>query len=45
MVSTIIYTEKEYVPMTNVYDILAERGFLKQCSHPEGLRELLERKR
>ena len=27
--------------MTNVYDILAERGFLKQCSHPEELRELL----
>ncbi len=25
----------------NVYDILAERGFLKQCSHPEELRELL----
>lgn len=41
LVSTIIYTEKEYVPMTNVYDILAERGFLKQCSHPEELRELL----
>ncbi len=25
----------------NVYDILTERGFLKQCSHPEELRELL----
>ena len=25
----------------NVYDILEERGFLKQCSHPEELRELL----
>lgn len=25
----------------NVYDILNERGFLKQCSHPEELRELL----
>ncbi|MCE5188916.1 MAG: tyrosine--tRNA ligase [Eubacteriales bacterium] len=25
----------------NVYDILEERGFLKQCSHPEDLRELL----
>ena len=29
--------------MQNVYDTLAERGFLKQCSHPEELRELLER--
>ncbi len=26
---------------SNVYDILKERGFLKQCSHPEELRELL----
>ena len=25
----------------NVYDILEERGYLKQCSHPEELRELL----
>ena len=25
----------------NVYDILEERGFLKQCSHPEELKELL----
>lgn len=25
----------------NVYDVLSERGFLKQCSHPEELRELL----
>ncbi|MEA4870727.1 MAG: tyrosine--tRNA ligase [Christensenella sp.] len=25
----------------NAYDILEERGFLKQCSHPEELRELL----
>ncbi len=25
----------------NVYDILEERGFLKQCSHPEELHELL----
>ena len=25
----------------NVYDVLEERGFLKQCSHPEELRELL----
>ena len=31
--------------MTNVYDILAERGFLKQCSHPEELRELLGREK
>jgi len=27
--------------MQNVYDVLEERGFLKQCSHPEELRELL----
>ena len=27
--------------MENVYDVLEERGFLKQCSHPEELRELL----
>ena len=25
----------------NAYDILEERGYLKQCSHPEELRELL----
>ena len=25
----------------NAYDILEERGFLKQCSHPEELKELL----
>jgi len=25
----------------NAYDVLEERGFLKQCSHPEELRELL----
>lgn len=25
----------------NVYDILEERGFVKQCSHPDELRELL----
>ncbi len=25
----------------NVYDVLEERGFLKQCSHPEELRQLL----
>ncbi|MEN6417281.1 MAG: tyrosine--tRNA ligase [Clostridiaceae bacterium] len=27
----------------NVYDVLEERGFLKQCSHPEELRELLSK--
>lgn len=27
--------------MKNAYDILTERGFLKQCSHPEELRELM----
>lgn len=31
--------------MTNVYDVLEERGFLKQCSHPEELRELLGREK
>ncbi len=31
--------------MQNVYDTLAERGFLKQCSHPEELRELLGREK
>lgn len=31
--------------MLNVYDTLAERGFLKQCSHPEELRELLGREK
>ena len=25
----------------NVYDVLAERGFIAQCTHPEELRELL----
>ncbi len=29
----------------NVYDILEERGFLRQCSHPEELRELLGREK
>ena len=29
----------------NVYDILEERGFLKQCSHPEELRELLAKEK
>lgn len=29
----------------NVYDVLEERGFLKQCSHPDELRELLGRER
>ncbi|MBQ9832216.1 MAG: tyrosine--tRNA ligase [Clostridia bacterium] len=27
--------------MKNVYDILAERGYIKQCSHPDELYELL----
>lgn len=31
--------------MQNVYDTLTERGFLKQCSHPDELRELLGRER
>lgn len=31
--------------MQNVYDILTERGFLRQCSHPEELRELLGREK
>ena len=26
---------------TNVYDVLEERGFIAQCTHPEELRELL----
>ena len=25
----------------NVYDILTERGFIEQCTHPEEVRELL----
>ena len=29
----------------NVYDVLEERSFLKQCSHPEELRELLGREK
>ena len=29
----------------NIYDILTERGFVKQCSHPEELRELLGREK
>ncbi len=29
------------VPEKNVFDVLEERGFVKQCSHPEELRELL----
>ncbi len=29
----------------NAYDILEERGFLKQCSHPEELHELLGREK
>ena len=31
--------------MNNVYDLLTERGYLKQCSHPEELRELLGREK
>lgn len=31
--------------MQNVYDTLTERGFLKQCSHPEELRERLGREK
>ncbi len=27
--------------MMNVYDVLSERGYIAQCSHPEDLRELL----
>ena len=27
--------------MRNAYDILEERGLVKQCSHPEELRELM----
>ena len=27
--------------MSNVYDVLEERGFIAQCTHPEELRELL----
>ena len=27
--------------MRNAYDVLEERGFIKQASHPEELRELL----
>ena len=27
--------------MKNVYDVLSERGFVKQCSHPEELHDLL----
>ena len=26
----------------NVYDILTERGFIEQCTHPEEVRELWE---
>ncbi len=29
----------------NAYDVLEERGFLKQCSHPEELHELLGREK
>ena len=29
----------------NVYDVLAERGFIAQCTHPEELRDLLGREK
>ena len=31
--------------MRNAYDILEERGLVKQCSHPEELRELMGKER
>ena len=31
--------------MTNAYDILESRGYIKQCSHPEELRELMGREK
>ncbi|MEL7609911.1 MAG: tyrosine--tRNA ligase [Bacillota bacterium] len=31
--------------MRNAYDVLEERGFLRQCSHPEELRELMGKER
>ena len=31
--------------MENVYDILEARGFLKQASHPEEIKELLGREK
>ena len=30
---------------TNVYDVLAERGFIEQCTNPEEVRELLQKER
>lgn len=33
--------ETDFTMGTNVYDILEERGFIAQCTHPEELRELL----
>lgn len=32
-------------PTANAYDVLEARGYLKQCSHPEELRELLGKER
>ena len=32
-------------PIQNAYDVLEERGYIKQCSHPEELRELLGKER
>ena len=31
--------------MRNAYDILEERGLVKQCSHPEELRELMDKEK
>lgn len=38
-------TLKSTPPIRNAYDILEERGYLKQCSHPEELKELLGKER
>ena len=38
-------TLKTTPPIKNAYDVLEERGYLKQCSHPEELRELLGKER
>ena len=31
--------------MANVYDVLKERGYLKQLTHEEEIKELLEKRR
>ena len=41
----IFIKEEDVTDMMNVYDLLTERGYLKQCSHPEELRELLGREK